>query len=955
MALSRTALLAAASLLTLAVGPASAQSQVGVAGAVNPQSERDRSGDVRTIVIGDDVLFKDRIITGEIGLVQVMFVDGSTFTVGPTARVVIDEFVFNPSTSSGSLVAEVTSGALRFVGGKLSKGNNAVRFRTPGGTLGVRGGIVNIDQSPSCLADGRCPTATASLVFGVELNLAMPDGGRRRIHRPGYSFVFFGDGRVEVVPTSELDQSSLQQRLTGQVGRSGGSPNIPTAAQVVESGVPVVNSERRPIVVLPRPKPTIVTSRYSPNDAAPGVTTTTNVIDDVILEPATDDFIDGVISEQEPPDPPNPPGPPFPVTGNITAFLTPETFQPNRGATVTAPGQVGIVTPFDLRAFGAELLTDEEGTIVALRVGEDTLPFPSELGETEIAPFVSQTLGIRARGTVVRGPNDFALYYLQEDEEGDAGAEDVVYFLTGEPTARDAVLPTGETDGAEVRAYALSDDMQKRNRGIRSEMRHLNPLVAREFGDALGQAAETPFFIVGRPSGGDTAQTLYAGLLIDGEGVDQRSAVNVDTGAVSAAGDVLQVVGRRRGGYRLSSTDGAVAMTGATGSLSATRSGERASLYGEDGETFVYTSGVQIRAQSERETKVFLDRQRGEGLLSQGELHSSTTQVASLIEASRTAGLTRSSRTINGFAAGMMEPNNQTARVFRSTGAGDFTIRFNAQDSNLGGVIGLSDVLNEDPVVRSYRLAFGTDLFGASSKVRSTYVDDDMFAAVATGPANEPGSPQTTVTTDNNVVINHERTTPDTYMISADAVPQPQLFANAGVEECECRFMEWGWWGTSTDFRSGGLRDRRDTAHLGTWVAGDVTPEADLPTVGSGTYEGHVVGNVSALQEDGSRSRYVATGELDVTYDFGARTGTLEVSNFDGRSFAGTIAGGVAPDGRLNQFRGRLSGSGLRGTTDGAFARGPRGPAQGVLGAFDVRGSGYKATGTYLGERVRRR
>ncbi|MEO1102798.1 MAG: hypothetical protein AAFW98_03540, partial [Pseudomonadota bacterium] len=442
--------------------------------------------------------------------------------------------------------------------------------------------------------------------------------------------------------------------------------------------------------------------------------------------------------------------------------------------------------------------------------------------------------------------------------------------------------------------------------------------MAREFGDALANAAETPFYIVQRAGRSEVAQTLYAGLLIDGVGSEQRSAVNVDAGFVTGDHGALQVVGRRRGTYRLGGSEDAVAMTGATGSLSATQGRETASLYGQNADNFVYTSGIEVRPRSERETDVFFDRQQGEGLLARDELHSSTTQVAALTETRDAADLSRSNRTLNGFAAGMMEAAGEADRVFRSTGSGDFTVRFNARQSNLGGIIEVTDVLDEDPVVRSYRLAFGTDIFGSSSTVRSTFVDDDTYAAVATGPTNRPGSPQTTLTTDNNLVIDHSRSTPDTYMVAADAVPQPQLFENAGVRECECRFMEWGWWGTSTDFRGDGLSGRRDTGHLGTWVAGDVTPEADLPTVGTGSYEGHVVGSVSARRADGSRARYVAAGDLGVEFDFGQRTGTLEVSNFDGRSFSGTIAGGLGPDGRLNQFRGRLSGSGLRGATDGA-------------------------------------
>ncbi|MEM8662586.1 MAG: hypothetical protein AAGF49_00515, partial [Pseudomonadota bacterium] len=258
-----TVLFAALIATTALTEPVAAQNRVGVTSAVNQQSSVERAAGVRSVVVGENVLFEDRIITSDAGLVQVLFVDGSTFTVGSGARVVIDEFVFDPSTNAGSLVAEVTSGALRFVGGRLSKGGNTVRFRTPGGTLGVRGAIVNIDLEPECLPDGRCPDATASLVFGVEMVLTLPNGQTRRIHTAGYTFVFFGTGaatRVEIVPTSSLNQSRLQARLAGRPGASGGSANIPSERAVVESGIPPINSDRAPIFVLPRPKPIVVTS-----------------------------------------------------------------------------------------------------------------------------------------------------------------------------------------------------------------------------------------------------------------------------------------------------------------------------------------------------------------------------------------------------------------------------------------------------------------------------------------------------------------------------------------------------------------------------------------------------------------------------------------------------------------------------------------------------------------------
>lgn len=105
------------------------------------------------------------------------------------------------------------------------------------------------------------------------------------------------------------------------------------------------------------------------------------------------------------------------------------------------------------------------------------------------------------------------------------------------------------------------------------------------------------------------------------------------------------------------------------------------------------------------------------------------------------------------------------------------------------------------------------------------------------------------------------------------------------------------------------------------------------------------MGNVS-VSSPGSTAQYVAVGEMQMTYDFAERAGSLEINNFDGRDMSGTMFGSPG----VNGFSGDLSGLGLEGSTSGAFARGPANVAQGVLGSFDVTGPGYNAVGSFLGE-----
>jgi FecR-like protein len=140
-----------ASLFTVAAlsgSTALADQKVGVAAAVKPEAtSQPPGGDASTLRIGKSVVYNERIDTAGSGQVQVLLVDGSTFTVGPGSSLVIDKFVYNPGTGKGALVANFSKGALRFVGGKLSKNDPGVKINTPAGALTVRGGIVTIKLS----------------------------------------------------------------------------------------------------------------------------------------------------------------------------------------------------------------------------------------------------------------------------------------------------------------------------------------------------------------------------------------------------------------------------------------------------------------------------------------------------------------------------------------------------------------------------------------------------------------------------------------------------------------------------------------------------------------------------------------------------------------------------------------------------------------------------------------
>jgi hypothetical protein len=69
---------------------------------------------------------------------QLLFLDQTTLSLAPNTTIVLDRFVFDPDRGSGEIGLQLTEGALRFIGGTLSREQDAV-IRTPTSTIGIRG------------------------------------------------------------------------------------------------------------------------------------------------------------------------------------------------------------------------------------------------------------------------------------------------------------------------------------------------------------------------------------------------------------------------------------------------------------------------------------------------------------------------------------------------------------------------------------------------------------------------------------------------------------------------------------------------------------------------------------------------------------------------------------------------------------------------------------------------
>ncbi len=202
-----TAFVAGLALLTPQASEAA--ERVGVAAAVTPQAtSKPEGGETKTLKIGKSVFYNERIVTSDTGVVQVLLVDGSTFMVGPKSDLVIDKFVYDPRSGTGTLAATFSKGALRFVGGKLSKSEPGVKVRTPAGELTVRGGIFQ-----GIVRDSN--HAVFAFVFGHYL--ALNRGGRRyTLRQTGNLFAIGGPGAPVLRSTTAADTNLILAAVSGK-------------------------------------------------------------------------------------------------------------------------------------------------------------------------------------------------------------------------------------------------------------------------------------------------------------------------------------------------------------------------------------------------------------------------------------------------------------------------------------------------------------------------------------------------------------------------------------------------------------------------------------------------------------------------------------------------------------------------------------------------------------------
>ncbi len=243
-----------ASLLILFAAPVAAQDdQVGNVSRLEGQAEVIRADQTADISNGDPVLRSDSLITLDDSLVEVLFTDGSSFTLDENAQVTIAQYA--PGAEPQGLL-QLTRGRLRSrVSSAFSSREDSYKVETREGVMGVQGtefeviasnsetsvyvysGVVSATSRDSAYPEPVILRAGDFLSFGLNEPLRPPNRFMRVIDRA-------------VTSTSVIDSaigSGGEQSII-----SGGDQSVdPTAPAPVMSEQPIGEGGMAP----PPPRP----------------------------------------------------------------------------------------------------------------------------------------------------------------------------------------------------------------------------------------------------------------------------------------------------------------------------------------------------------------------------------------------------------------------------------------------------------------------------------------------------------------------------------------------------------------------------------------------------------------------------------------------------------------------------------------------------------------------------
>jgi hypothetical protein len=800
-------------------------------------------------------------------------------------------------------------------------------MQTPSATIGIRGGLILVDLSP----DGQLQVIFG---YGAGVTVTGLNGLAQTITRPGFQVTVAGRGAAPSTPspTPPGAAAALLAQLDGRPGGNGGARTIPTDATVANSGIAAAVSTTAPAGVQ-------VQAQQPPrvSNAVQQATTTVQV---AANSPVVQQSITASQAQMTPTTPVTPvtpvmPPPPPPVVISYAGL-----FKDTPGSgTATTQGFINQ-GPSNRIAYTGGTLTYPAGQpangVFATALGPGSIQFPLAPGSTSpgfvnFGPAGTQSPFGPFTGTSYMA-RDSTFFYANLVPTNPAIQQERGFIFGGQPVNQSFYAPTATPQ-------FLSFQVQPDGAFASGSQSQTIPFLPPQFGGASPNASVSDLYIAtgaASPFGSNASSTfvspkfLQASLAINGQGANQTSALVVATGeffTYTGTGTVV-AAGPVRGTVMLSATSPLVHI--ASG-LATVPDGNGNNLFG--GNTL---SGFVLDQNQYDFGGSFVPA------LALAAQFGATTANYAFNQPVTTTPLpanvpgTRQALNEAGYFGGIMThtTNPTTGSPYVLTGT------VSPLQSTLANSRVAATFTGADPFtpgqsgINSMVLSFG-DVTGGTNSSRGTYINNNIFAAT--------DSPITASSINGNPLPLPPNSTttapsPSIAMVTSGTVPN-NSWMPPGITPCSCQYLQWGYWtGQVPSTATTGLGvARTDRAFINTWIAGQ--PTVTMPAGGVGTFNGAAVGTVF-----NNGATYLAAGGFNQTYNFGSRSGTLNITNFDGQNYTSTVSGSGT------QFSGRLTGPANRsGAVAGSFYGPSAAETGGSFNIQSVSGLRYLASGIFAG------
>jgi hypothetical protein len=891
-----------------AAAPADAAGErVGVNAAVNTDANgTPPNAATRKLVIGQEVVHNERIVTDAKGQTQILFLDGSSVSIGPNADLVIDEFIYDPATGTGKMTLTAVRGAMRFVGGKLSKQENAVTLHIGTATIGVRGGVFVADIQPNGKAE-------VVFVYGKAVTVSGQSGCAQSLYRPGFAVDINGPGGCPDSPHAAPPgtTAAILNQLDGRAGASGGATTVPTDQTVANSPVPNTVSNNIQVSIQQAGANAPTAQPPAPMVSPPQVPTNQIQVASSQSQP--------VVSNPQPPQPP--PQPPPPSIGLAGSFDNTSIF----------PGPT--VSPLQ----NTSLSNGTLNASVSSGGQQATFALPLPAGRLTTLPPAGIDAGVNGVWGPLTGDTFLSAdqsFFYADLISASFNAPNFLgpsLLVGGTAVPSSFFAPTGSTrifafnlpqapptitnfTGVNTLPFFLNDD------GLSDPTPSVSPLyLVAPAANAIGDSSGSTRF-------------LQASLSLTGAQSGQNSALMLATGTVGTlqnGGPLL--VGALRGVNAGESYFSPISSIpdGNGNSLYGTSSGIAG--FGLNSNQYVLGSnGIATPGTAGPGNGTLASETEGPSTFVSNETFPiAQPAVATTLPAG--IGASRSVNALVGFFGGIMTTTATTpiSNSFPNAGGNAYAI-------NGIAAIGTNPAANtvtaafasfglQSPAtggVNSVTMVFGPE--------QSAFVDDKNFGAVES--RSVPSQ------------INGQNVSSSLYMVTANTAPPPTSFLPTQSICSTCGYLQWGYWGGDLTSGNPASPTRVDHGDINFWVAGQLTPVSQLPTVGTGTYSGGIAGTVV-----NNGATYAASGSFTNTYNFANASGMFS-GTFDTHNFNGAVAGGTANG--IPGYAGTITGDngGKTATVVGAFFGPGAAETAGTFAAHSVANTSYTASGIFGGK-----